>query len=175
MGWKNVKEHYRIDHIVCVADDMLYIGSPYVHDLIVIAMDGTVIKRYQDGGNDNLRRYMREFDAAPNTLRQLIQLPDSFSDSIAVYTFAGAEITTKACELPGFPNVTHDGELMYDNTFSTDKAEVVEWAKQAAAAGARLAKLRAEEYRTKLAEAESLMKECLGDLAALGWMANEDL
>lgn len=30
MGWKNVKEHYQIGHIVCVTSKGLCIGSPYV-------------------------------------------------------------------------------------------------------------------------------------------------
>jgi len=27
----------------------------------------------------------------------------------------------------GWPNVTHDGDLMYANTYSTDKGKVIEW------------------------------------------------
>ena len=30
MGWKNIKEHYRIGHTVHVTDKGICIGSPYI-------------------------------------------------------------------------------------------------------------------------------------------------
>ena len=44
MGWKNVKEHYRIKHIVCTTQDGIAIGSPFIQDIIVIGHDGTMRK-----------------------------------------------------------------------------------------------------------------------------------
>jgi len=45
MGWKNVKEHYRIGHSVQVTEQGVCIGSPYVHNLIVVGLDGRFVKR----------------------------------------------------------------------------------------------------------------------------------
>jgi len=36
MGWKNIKEHYRINHYVQVTEQGICIGSPYIHNIIVI-------------------------------------------------------------------------------------------------------------------------------------------
>ena len=82
MGWKNVKDHYRIGHIVQikkvggdhgdVAKNAICIGSPYIHDLIVVSLDGDILKRYSDHGNDDLTRYMQEMEADPGVLRQLV-------------------------------------------------------------------------------------------------------
>ena len=40
MGWKNVKEHYRIEHQVQVRAGRICIGSPYISEIIVIGADG---------------------------------------------------------------------------------------------------------------------------------------
>lgn len=141
MGWKSVKEHYRIKHHVQVTDEGICIGSSYVHNLIVVSMDGRIIKRYDDDrSNMDLHRYQQEMDADPELLRRLVQAEDTFEVSIPVYTFKGADIIEKYCEKPGYPNVTHDGCMQYDNEYSTDKAQVVAWAKHNAEIGIRAMK-----------------------------------
>lgn len=132
MGWKNVKEHYRIGHHVQITPEGLCIGSSFIHNIIVVGLDGKVLKRYDERANEELRRYQQEFDADPATLRRLIETPDTFTAGITVYTYDGGDILERQCELPGWPNVTHDGEMMYDNRFSPDKATVVDWAKHSA-------------------------------------------
>ena len=166
MGWKNVKKYYHIVHSVHITDQGLCIGSPFVHNLIVVDMTGVVTER-RESGNDDLIRYLAEFDADPHKLRELIQSPDEFTESVPVYTFEGAEIVEKQCEQHGWPNVTHDGCLMYDDTFFEDKAAAVEQAKREAAAGVRLTEGRIKELHTQLAGAEVLLKESQADLATL--------
>ncbi|MGZ8220078.1 MAG: hypothetical protein ACXWT0_00370 [Methylobacter sp.] len=150
MGWKNVKEHYRIGHYVQVTDEGICIGSGYVHNIIVIGLDGAIKKRYDSGGNDDLLRYQREIDADPRALIKLIQSPDAFTDSVLVYTYNGGDIIEKQCETPGWPNVTHDGDMMYDNAFSTDKAIVIEWAKVSAKCAIKNTKSRIIELKKQL-------------------------
>lgn len=138
MGWKNVKEHYRIGHIVQVTDAGICIGSPYIHNIIVIGKDGKVKKRYDGCCNDDLSRYQAEMDTDPTLLRMLVQQQDSFGKLVKVYTHSDGDVIEKWCEKIGWPNITCDGELMHDNTFSTDKQKVVEWAKKEAEAVIRL-------------------------------------
>lgn len=133
MGWKNVKTHYRIEHTVQVTEAGICIGSPYIHNIIVIGQDGTITRSYT-GQNDDLVRYQKEFNDDPETLKRLIQEPDIFEASVQVFTYKGGEILEKQCEALGWPNVTHDGQIMHDNTFSPVKAQVVKWAKEEAAA-----------------------------------------
>ena len=134
MGWKNLKEHFRIEHMVQVTEAGICIGSPYIHDIIVVGMDGKILKRH-DSNAGSLGRYQTEIDADPDLARRLIETEDTFMASITVYTYAGAEIIEKQCEEPGWPNVTHDGLMMHENTFSTDRDQVVIWAKRNAQAG----------------------------------------
>jgi hypothetical protein len=166
MGWKSIKEHYRVGHSVQVTEQGICIGSPYIHDLIVIGLDGT-IKKHSESGNEDLVRYMREFRADPEKLKSLAQAEDIFERSISVYTYDMGTIIEKQCEEPGWPNTTHDGEMMYSNTYSTDRAQVAKWAKQDLEAGIRLLTDGIARDRQKIAEREADLAEYEAALAKL--------
>ena len=160
MGWKNVKEAYQIGHIVqVVAGKGICIGSPYIHDIIVIGMDGLIKKRDDGRANADLQRYMREFDADPEKLKRLVLSEDHFDRSVVMFTYDGGDILEKKCETPGWPNMTHDGQLMYDNTFSTDRGEIVKIAIKNAEAGVRIVTETVEQAKRDLAEREQLLAE----------------
>ena len=74
MGWKRLKEHYRIEHMVQITEAGICIGSPYIHDIIVVGMDGKILKRH-DGNAGSLGRYQTEIDADPDLARHLIETP----------------------------------------------------------------------------------------------------
>jgi hypothetical protein len=138
MGFKALKQFYRIGHSVHVTDEGICIGSPYVHNLIVIGLDGVLKKRHdREGSNDDLDRYMREFDEDPVRLKRIVAAPDAFDRSLPVFTWKGGEIVEAACEEYGWPNVTHQGRMMYENTFFKEKADAVRAAKEDAAAGVK--------------------------------------
>lgn len=133
MGWKAIKEHYRIDHDVQVVPEKgICIGSPYIHDIIVISPAGEIVKRYDPGRgwsvNDKLQRYQHDMEADPAMLKQLLDQQDTFSRAVQVFTYEGADIIECACEELGWPNVTHDGRMMYENTFTPDRDQAVRWA-----------------------------------------------
>lgn len=161
MGWKNVKEHYRIGHLVQVSDKGICIGSPYIHDLIVIGFDGSFVKKYDGRVNDDLRRYQSEMLADMAKLKELVESPDVFEKSVTIWTYEDGDIIEKQCEIPEWPNVTHDGKMIYENTFSTDRSKVIEWAKHNAylwhnryVEAVEEAKQRVVELQAELAEAK---------------------
>jgi hypothetical protein len=150
MGWKKLRDHFRIEHFVRITPAGVCIGSSYVHDLIVVGTDGKIWKRYERD-DDLLSRYQREIEANPNLVAQLLRDPDTFDRDVEIFTYTDSgEILTKRCEIPAWPNVTHDGEMIFANTFSTDKATVVGWAK-------RNADLAIESARESLVEAETTL------------------
>ena len=131
MGWNTFKKHFNIGHIVQIRERDLLIGSPYISDLAAISMDTGMIKKRDHSSLH--ARFLREYysplsDAMPSELEALLDAEDTFTQSIPVYTYEGLRISTKYCEEIGYPNVTHDGWLMYDNTFLTDIEAVVEMA-----------------------------------------------
>lgn len=168
MGWKNVKEHYRIGHIVQIEDQKICIGSGYIHDLIVLGLDGTMLKRQSGTNNEELGRYQQEMDADPALLRSLIKTPDTFAASITVYTYKDGDILEKQCEQPGWPNVTHDGQVMYENAFSTDREVTVARAKEEAEISIRYTKEAIEETEQKLANLQSRLARQEANRAKLG-------
>lgn len=169
MGWKNIRDHYRIGHIVQVQDGNVLIGSPYVHDIVTIAADGTVAPSSLFSGrrDDVLTRYVDDLRADPEKLRELFAAPDTFTASIPVYTYDGATIIEKQCEALGWPNCTHDGQMMYENTFSADKAQVVRWAKENALAGVAWRTQRVSDIEADLAKARAFLAEYESNVAAL--------
>lgn len=149
MGWKNVRDHYRISHTVQIREEYIRSGDGFIveecicigsdYRYLVIGLDGEIKHPYGPPLliAEDLVRNRQEMAADPATLRALVQSPDTFSTSIPVYTFKGGVILEKWCETlepsntqPEMPNITHDGFLMYEHRYSTDKAKVVEWAKR---------------------------------------------
>lgn len=172
MGWKNVKEHYRIGHTVQVSDAGICIGSPYIHDIMVInKYNGNFIARYIMGGNEDLKRYQIEMDADPDKLKKLVTDPDQFSASIPVFTWKGGDILQFLCEVPGYPNITHDGQLMHENDFSTDRKQVMAWAVQSAENHVRQSIRQFGEAEESLAKLRRRMGDDLADLAKLRFEA----
>lgn len=168
MGWKNVKDHYQVQHAVQVTDAGICIGSPYIHNIIVIGLDGVVKKRYESGRtNEDLRRIQDTFDADPEKLKELVLSPDSFDKTIPVYTYDGGDILEKKCEELGWPNVTHDGLMMYENTFSRDKDTVVAWAKRNAGLYAKMAAENVDDAEARLAECRERLNKAEADRAKL--------
>lgn len=163
MGWKSVKEHYRIGHLVHVRDGNLMIGSEYVSEIISISPDGRFLKRY-DRSNGDLARYQREIEADVDAFVQLFAREDAFSRSLPVFTFHGGEIVEKACEERGWPNVTHDGSLMYGNEFFPTYGQALEAARSYATSVI-------ESLRSAVAEAEGRAATLRGRLET----AREDL
>jgi hypothetical protein len=155
MGFKKLKDHYRIEHQVTVREKGICIGSPYIPDIIIIGLDGTIKKRYTERrGNNHLLRYQYEMDADPNKLREVVLAKDEFKNSIPVYTYEGGTIIEKRCEAPGWPNVTHDGDMMYENTYSTDKAKIVKRAKENARIALKFERRNHDEAKANLARIE---------------------
>lgn len=168
MGWKAIRDHYRIEHTVCVSPTgNILIGSAYVPDLITIMPTGAVRESRIGLSGDFLPRYMRDLTADPSQLRDLFHMPDTFARSLPVFTYRGGEIIEKQCEEYGWPNITHDGELMYENTFSADRDTVVEWAKDNAIIGMRMVRDSIADARAHLQKLEEAYEEDVANLASL--------
>lgn len=154
MGWKALKDHFKIDHHVVIEGDKLCIGSDYVHNLAEIELaTGKVIPRQGAFSDFLAEKYPALVAADPKDILALLAQPDVFKASIQVFTYDGAEILEKRCEVLGWPNTTHDGLMQYDNTFSADKAKVIAWAKRSAEGMAGMAGNRVADLEKELAAA----------------------
>jgi len=173
MGWKNVKEHYRIPHHVIVNDYKICIGSAYVHDLIVLDPWNKKITHPHSslGRGGDLARYWDEMHADLDLLWELLEKPDTFAQDLVVYTYKDSEIIEKKCEAYGWPNVTHDGKIMYENMFSADRTVTLNRALRNAEARARLSGERIPQLEQDLSKAMSYHRESEHHLAKLRFEA----
>jgi len=127
MGVKSIKEKYKIEHIVQKKEDgNIYIGSSYVSEIIGINSEGKIFKFYKDrkyndgwSTNEDLKRYQEEMiiDQESGELKYLFSMHDSFDKLFPVYKIEERKIVKKWCEVYEWPNVTTEGELMYENYF----------------------------------------------------------
>ena len=135
MGWKKVKEHYGIKHIVQVDSreafgkvPCILIGSSFISDIIVIRMSDAALLSSYSGSNVVLRKLQTrlEEDAKNGILKRLIDEPDEFSRLLPVYYIGdGRHIVEMQCEAYGYPNVTTSGKLMYENTFVSQRRAAI--------------------------------------------------
>lgn len=150
MGWKTLKEHFDIEHFVQVTKKGICIGSGFVHDLVTIDPKTGALQENQTFHGLIREKYPALLKATPQEIVALIAAPDTFAASIPVYTYDGIKIIEKQCEIVGWPNVTHDGCMMYENSFSTDKAQVIAWAKRNTASAIECTCNRIEEFEQEL-------------------------
>lgn len=156
MGWKTLKTHFDIKHQVHMTENGLCIGSPYIHDIITINVNTGHIRINAANPSFLETQYPQLMKASPEDIVALIRQPDTFTSSIPVYTYKGGQIIEKRCETLGWPNVTHDGELMYENTHSNDRNLVIEWARKDARAGIQITQGMIQKLESDL---ESLRQE----------------
>ncbi|MEM8602891.1 MAG: hypothetical protein AAGF24_03510 [Cyanobacteria bacterium P01_H01_bin.121] len=175
MGWKSVKEHYSIEHIVHIRDGKLCIGSTYATELISVNLQTAQLVYISELVNKGeLARYVQEFKSDPDQLKRLIEVEDSFNQSILVFTYEGSRIIAKYCEELGWPNCTHDGELQYDNMFSVDQDKVVQWAKNHAQSTIRVLSGTVTELKRNLSEKETWLAQAQQDLEELNCLSSPE-
>ncbi|KQN09848.1 hypothetical protein ASE85_02620 [Sphingobium sp. Leaf26] len=168
MGWKAVRDHYRIEHLVQVTSAGICIGSPYIHNIIVISLDrGEIVRRWGTPHDGSLGRYLDEMDADPFKLADLVAQADVFERSMSVFTYEGGDIVEKQCEELGYPNVTHDGCMQYENTFSPDAGLVRVWAIDSAKAGIEWMTEAVENAQRDLRERVERLNQRKADLEKL--------
>lgn len=134
MGWKTLKERFNIDYTVQITKDSVWIGPPMVPNMLVIDRSTGRIPEDLAFSDVALEQVPGLKNASPEDILDALRAEDEFDSSVRVYTWEGGEILEKFCEELDFPNVTHDGCQMHSNTFSTDRDQVVQWAKQDAKA-----------------------------------------
>lgn len=133
MGLKAFSFHYHISHLVHRRDEqqphLVSIGSTYVPDALVFNAITGEFKVWNDGfvdASENLTRYRQEILADLDKARSLLAEEDQFKQSIPVWRVDPAgNLCVHHCEKLGWPNVTHEGLLMYESKFFPSPEEAI--------------------------------------------------
>lgn len=101
MGWKAVKDDFKIEHAVHLAEGLLHVGGNG-HSPHILSYDhlGNVVHGHGEVSMLVFGRYLADI----------------------------ARERPKFAEEPEWPGVTHDGRLIMRGNFSTSKQEVLEYA-----------------------------------------------
>lgn len=170
MGWKTFKTHFRVGHIVHMRDANLCIGSPYITNIFEIdPKTGRMIKgEDRDTHNADLSRYRKEIEeTTPSSIIAMLQASDTFAASIPCYRIEGCEVLEKQCESFEWPSVTHDGELMYENTHFPTRRACIEYGIRNAKAGINIGTRRVADCEKELDQAKKYLDDARVELAAL--------
>lgn len=174
MGWKTFKQHYGIEVNVEIEKGVVCIGTGYI-DLLKVSMDGHIEYAYQMGTDHKIYLVQQAIKADPETAARLLKAEDTFEESTRVYTYDGAEILEKFCEAEGYPNVTHDGMMMYNNDFSTDREVIIQRALTTAKANAHGVRESISNVEKQLLDLKSLQEKYDNQVATLqGIMSGGD-
>jgi hypothetical protein len=159
MGWKNIKEHYGVTHLVSVQPEGICIGSGYVPGLIVIREGKVSSVSPLLLSSSPLQTVLDRMRADPEKLLELELSKDIFLQSLPVYTFEGSRVIREYCEEYGWPNTTHSGKLMYDNLYFKTWAEALDAAKKDAAAKVKFLSQIVEEEFARLSRTRQELEE----------------
>lgn len=147
MGHKAIKQHYDTKYIVAIYDTedlgpCVCIGSAYVHDLIAISIKdckvkfSSILRKGEESAIGKLAERVEE-DAKNGVLRALIDEPDTFARNLPVFTIDRWAVKAELCEEYGWPNTTHNGAIMYENTYFHTRAEAYVYLLKETKAGVR--------------------------------------
>ena len=139
MGWKALKEHFGLSSEkttiqLDVEQKTLLIGSAFISDLISIDTNTGRVWHNTNFISESDAEFKDIRNAPPSLVLALLAEKDTFSLSLPVYTYLNNQIVQLKCEAYGYPNVTHCGRLMYANSFSPVKEQVIARAKENAQA-----------------------------------------
>ena len=164
MGWKRFKEHFGITHIVHITDEGLCIGSRIAPALAIIDI---ATGRVSDNTGFLANNYPAVLAADPADRVAPLVTPDTFEEAIPVFAYDEGRIIVKKCEVPGYPNVTHDGVLMSSNVFFPEVAQAVQRARQNTAAAIDMTRQEVSRLESHLASAREDLGRFEAEMAKL--------
>jgi hypothetical protein len=160
MGIKLIKEQFRIHHIAHIDAGLFHIGSPFISTILSFNIDGELVYGAENLANKDLVRYNNEISENKALFKQLWEQADPQKGDIGVFWVSDdCSISEDTCDEFGWPNTTHSGALMYENTHFKTKREAAERGIRDVEAGIRSFKSNINEARQTIARCESAIAE----------------
>jgi len=125
---KLIKELKLEDFIVQKGHDKIFIGNNMVNDFITIYNSGKLDCNWmvKEGSKIYSPIYKTLSEMSVIKLRELIFSDDVFDKPLTVvYTERNGKVLKQYCTEFGYPNITTDGWLMYDNTHFKTRQEAL--------------------------------------------------
>jgi len=168
MGIKAIKRLYGLeDMLVHKAPHGICFGTEMAPDVLTVSEEGKIIQ----GAQHNLKRYYGELEGAiakdPGAFEEAFREKEEFNETFPVFTYEDGNIKEKACEILGWPNLTTDGELMYENTHFAKRDECIKQAAANLRAQVERGIERVRELSDTLAIEEERLQQAWKELSSL--------
>lgn len=127
------------DYTVAFYDEYIGIGSPLCHDLIKLDIATKRIRYALDSYNKEGRKALERKSellfiwdklhelVASGEIDEIINGNDVIEYELPVYTVRKGILISTTTDAYGWPNVTIDGHMMYDNTYFKTMAEAIQY------------------------------------------------
>lgn len=174
MGWKALTEHYELDALHVKVDGDDFIVSTGLED-VIFDRNGKLKKNDVARGeysSANTRRFtligfVIAVEANVEKFKELFAKEDTFANSIDIYTFKGGEVLKKQCEEFKPLTLTHDGEVIYENTHWATFDEALDAGIRSHKASIEWNHLQIESLRSELSKCQDFSVSTYADLAKL--------
>jgi len=160
--------------------ECICIGSPLCPDLINVNKESLRIKYTLDTWNAGKQsvegRANGELLFIWNRVEELIENKeileiingdDEIENPLPVFSYEEGEIKESFTDKYGYPNITHSGYIMYNNTHFKTRMEAIEYGISDEEAYVRLRERDLIDYRKKITKLESGMAESKSNLDTL--------
>lgn len=128
--------------------------------LIQVGKDGQVVRDPRAvGSTSQLGKAIRQIGVDKDSFKQALAAQDEFESGINVYTYNSetGEVEEHEAEALGYPNVTYEGILMFDNVFFPDP-------EQARLRGMEEEEALIERYQAEKEQAEKALEQAKASL-----------
>jgi hypothetical protein len=152
------------NYIINNNDDYIAVGSPLCHDLISVNKKTLKLKyaldTWHDGRSsikhDELLFIWDKLQELINNgqIKDIIEGHDEIENPLPVFTVRDGKVIKSFTDKYGWPNITIDGDLMYDNTWFKTELEAIEYGIQEYKAGMDTVQRTIDEKRKELKEFE---------------------
>lgn len=174
MGWKSLVEHYKLNSLHVKVDGGNFVASTGVYE-VIFDRNANVIKNdvYQGSfAGANKRRldlvgFCIAVDGDKETFKRLFSKEDSFSKSIDVYTFSNGSVVKKQCEQFKPLELTHDGDVIFENTHFLSHKDAVDCLINNLKASINAGHNTIEMLESELKNTNELVAKSYADLASL--------
>ena len=168
MGIKAIKRLYRLDDmLVHKAPHGICFGTEMAPNVLTVSENGEILQSAQH----SLKRYYGELEDAiaddPRAFEEAFQEQDEFNETFPVFTYEDGNIKEKTCEIQGWPNLTTDGELMYENTHFATQEDCIDQTAANLRAQVERGIERVRELSDALAIEEDRLQQAWKELSSL--------
>lgn len=151
-------------YIINNNDDYIAVGSPLCHDLISVNKKTLKLRYALDTwheGRNSLRSEELLFiwdklqELINNgEIKNIIEGQDEIENPLPVFTVRDGKVVKSFTDQYGWPNITIDGDEMYDNTWFKTELEAIKYGIQEYKAGMNMVQRTIDERRKELREFE---------------------